>query len=152
MSSMHQRQVSRRRWSWCLLYDERFKWQMEAKERACLFLSSTNSDVSVSKEVLWLCSMVQWRHYSGTNWSRASIHEYIIDDVKHFFIYGVLPEIVGKWYTRKPVANKEGVVPMPQSTLDTAEDIDSEDYEKPGVIVINSVMVKWFAVTTSLAQ
>ena len=30
----------------------------------------------------------------------------IIDAVQHFFIYGVLLEIVGKWYTRKPIADE----------------------------------------------
>lgn len=30
--------------------------------------------------------------------------------VKQFYIYGVLPEVIGKFYTRKPIANSEGVV------------------------------------------
>ena len=33
--------------------------------------------------------------------------------VEHFFTYGVLPEIVGKWYTRKHVADKDGIVQPP---------------------------------------
>lgn len=28
-------------------------------------------------------------------------YESAADNVQHFFIYGALPEIVGKWYTRK---------------------------------------------------
>ena len=28
----------------------------------------------------------------------------------NFFIYGVLPEVIGKWYTRKIVADADGVV------------------------------------------
>jgi len=39
-----------------------------------------------------------------------------IDTVQQFFVYGILPEIVGKWYTRKPVANSEGVVTIPICT------------------------------------
>ena len=27
-----------------------------------------------------------------------------------FFIYGVLPEIIGTWYTRKHVADEDGIV------------------------------------------
>ena len=26
-----------------------------------------------------------------------------LEDVKHIFIYRILPEIVGKWYSRKPI-------------------------------------------------
>ena len=38
------------------------------------------------------------------------------NDVKHFYVYGVLPEVIGKFYTRKPVANCEGIVPVPISS------------------------------------
>jgi hypothetical protein len=34
----------------------------------------------------------------------------ILQSVKHLYIYGILPEIVGKWYTRKPIANEAGVL------------------------------------------
>jgi len=61
-----------------------------------------------------------------------------IDTVQQFFVYGILPKIVGKWYTRKPVANSEGVVPIPicTSTDSTDEQQDtqsdeSEDMSKP---------------------
>ena len=53
----------------------------------------------------------------------------VIDSVQHFFVYGILPEIVGKWYTRKPVANSEGVVPIPTSTDLTDEQQDSDETE-----------------------
>ena len=35
-----------------------------------------------------------------------------IDSVRHFYIYGLLPEMIGKFYTRKPVANSDGTVPL----------------------------------------
>ena len=53
----------------------------------------------------------------------------MIDSVKHFFVYGILPEIVGKWYTRKPIANSEGVVPIPTSTDLTDEQQDTDKCE-----------------------
>ena len=54
----------------------------------------------------------------------------VIDGVQHFFVYSVLPEIVGKWYTRKPIANSEGVVPIPSSQdADEQQDSDSDDCE-----------------------
>ena len=36
--------------------------------------------------------------------------------MQHFFVYGILSAIVGKWYTQKPVTNSEGVVPIPTCT------------------------------------
>ena len=43
-------------------------------------------------------------------------------DMKYFFIYGILPEIVGKWYSRKPVAVDDGTVLLPIS----AEESEAE--------------------------
>ena len=52
-----------------------------------------------------------------------------ISAVKNFFMYGVLPEIIGKFYTRKPVANSQGTVPVhitisPAGTSQEGEDDD----------------------------
>ena len=44
-------------------------------------------------------------------------------------MYGVLPEVVGKWYTRIPVADASGKVPLPMP-LDPQDCEDSEDYTK----------------------
>ena len=53
--------------------------------------------------------------------------EGLIGDVQHFFKYGILPEIIGKWYSRKPIADAEGIVPIIQ---DKHAGDDEEDYEK----------------------
>ena len=50
-----------------------------------------------------------------------------IPKVKQFFIYGVLPEIIGKWYTRIPVADEDGTVPFPESDLDDEDTVDSDE-------------------------
>ena len=39
---------------------------------------------------------------------------------------GILPEIIGKWYTRKAVANETGVVDLPK----VEESPEEEDPEK----------------------
>ena len=44
--------------------------------------------------------------------------QHTIDNVEHFFKYGILPEIIGKWYTRKHVADASGAV-TEKSTLPT---------------------------------
>ncbi len=54
----------------------------------------------------------------------------IMESIEHVFVYGVLPELVGKWYTRKPVADSEGVVSEPSSSCTSAVVEDQEDYEK----------------------
>ena len=74
----------------------------------------------------------------------------IIDDLQHLFVYGVLPEIVGKWYSRKPAANSNNAVapdPLPE---------DDEDYDKVwcycnqpshGEMILcdnKSCQIKWF--------
>ena len=46
----------------------------------------------------------------------SDFHQSMVDAVKHFFVCGVLPEIVGKWYTWKPVANSQGTVFTPSAT------------------------------------
>ena len=50
---------------------------------------------------------------------------------RNFFKYGILPEIIGKWYTRTPVTQSDGVVAIPAATTLTVEEDagydDSED-------------------------
>lgn len=37
--------------------------------------------------------------------------QFFQDNARHFFMNGILLEIVGKWYTRMPVAEKDGTIP-----------------------------------------
>ena len=53
-----------------------------------------------------------------------------MDKVQNFFVYGMLPEILGKWYTRKPVANSDNIVQVLPSNDDSAQDDDQEDYTR----------------------
>ncbi len=42
--------------------------------------------------------------------------------------HGVLAEIVGKWYSRKPVADNDGIVPLPDTESSEASRTEqSED-------------------------
>lgn len=40
-------------------------------------------------------------------------YECKMDAAEHFFTYGILPEVLGKWYTRKHVADEDGIVRTP---------------------------------------
>jgi len=48
-----------------------------------------------------------------------------LESLYDFFVYGMLPEIIGKWYTRRPVADTANVVPRPVPT--EAHDLNDED-------------------------
>jgi len=54
-----------------------------------------------------------------------------IEIVKYFFTNGCLPEIVGKWYSREPVADSTGVVPVPCAAV-TAEATEGDDDDDDG--------------------
>ena len=61
----------------------------------------------------------------------CAFFETIMREVHHFFVYGMLPEVVGKWYTRKPVADCNGVVPISCSTKATDHGKqENEDYTR----------------------
>ena len=51
----------------------------------------------------------------------------IVEQLQHYFTYGILPEIIGKWYSRQLMSNSENIVEMSDSSS-TAE-VDEEDYE-----------------------
>ncbi len=54
--------------------------------------------------------------------------EDIMPKIEKLFVYGVLLELIGKWYTRKPIADYSGVVPEPTSTASTS--VDKDEVEK----------------------
>ena len=80
------------------------------------------------------CDFVVWTT-TGLAIERISADEHFFrsrfDNLQHFFIYGILPEIVGKWYTRIPVTNSDGIVPQPVRNAPSNTDVDTgEDITK----------------------
>ena len=80
------------------------------------------------------CDFMVWSEKDGTLVERvpadSDFFENFAGDLQDFFVYGTLPEIVGVWYTRQPVSNKENSV---KSTLTDKNDMDyddNEDYKK----------------------
>ena len=54
-------------------------------------------------------------------------------ELQHFVITAVLPEMIGKWYSRKPIADENGIVSEPanpNTSKSTFQDEDDEDYTK----------------------
>lgn len=55
-----------------------------------------------------------------------------MEAVTRFFTYGILPEIIGKWYSRKPVADGEGLVQEPSANgEETTNDVNEDDESTP---------------------
>ena len=72
-------------------------------------------------------------------------------DAKNFFIYGVLPEIVGKWYTRKPVADDSGTVQTTSKIQDEDECEDEDDtMNQVCGVTVKNVVDKWSCATTKM--
>ena len=60
-------------------------------------------------------------------WRELQLIENFMKTLWKMLIYGVLPEIIGKWYTRKHVADQDGVV----RTLTAMEDSTRAEEENP---------------------
>ena len=102
---------------WTLKQDHAYYYQVQLQLHIC--------DVNYADFVVWTeKNITTERILQDTEFFNSKV-----DNVKHFFIYGVLPEIVGKWYTRGPVADSSGAVPLPTtiSTDTTTTDLTEED-------------------------
>ena len=105
--------------------------QWSLKREHCYYYQ-VQTQLHVSKRLY--CDFVVWSENDGliVEWidkDDAFFHS-IVDDVQYFFTYGVLPEIVGKWYTRIPVANSDGIIPIVTDSDKEPMDQDGEDYTK----------------------
>ena len=72
----------------------------------------------------------RWSHGDFVVWSKDGIliERILRDDIffnmgaiKHFIIYGILPEIIGKWYSQQPVADADGLVQTPTMSEETED-------------------------------
>jgi hypothetical protein len=53
-------------------------------------------------------------------------YDSLMADVKQFFVYGILPELIGKWYTRQPIADNGGVVPEHEALCSSKSTQDND--------------------------
>ena len=122
-------------------FDERSTFCMEKHEgqwmlkRNHAYYYQVQTQLNVCR--LPYCDFVVWTE-STIIQERITVdtefYEGLMDDIKHFFMYGVLPEIVGKWYTRKPIADSSGIVPdassITEATLMSSSTSSTEDTEE----------------------
>lgn len=85
------------------------------------------------------CGFVVWAANGGILKERILIdHNFFnsfVDDAEYFFKYGLLPELVGKWYTRKPVEELSLCHKRQRKMMQTQRIMTN-----PGVTAINQVM------------
>lgn len=89
--------------TWTLKRNHAYFYQVQIQMKVC----------RVSK-----CEFVVWTK-TGISEETIPVNDEFLDEVMenvtNFFKYGVLPEIVGKWYTRKPIADSQGIVQQPSA-------------------------------------
>ena len=75
------------------------------------------------------CDFIVWtegQHRVDRILRDSNFFETEMDQVKHFFKYGILPELTGKWLTRAVVSNREGIVPIISNDQDKDAPTDME--------------------------
>lgn len=81
---------------WSLQHDHAYYYQVQLQMRVC----------KVS-----YCHFIVWSKSGQIN-QLIPFNEDFVQSIKneitHFFKYAILPELLGKWYTRKPVPNYNG--------------------------------------------
>ena len=111
--------------NFCMSLDDG-RWSLK---RSHAYYYQVQSQLAASK--LSYCDFVVWTE-NGFASERitfdSKFFEDVMKEVHHFFVYGMLPEIIGKWYTRKPVVDCSGVVNASFTAPSTEE--DTEDYSK----------------------
>ena len=102
---------------WVLRRGHTYYYQVQAQINVC--------NVEYGDFVVWTESDIAVKRIARDR----RFYEEATEKIEHMFIYGILPEIIGKWYTRKPVEDSSGVV---QTHTETEQIIveDTEDPEK----------------------
>ena len=102
---------------WVLKRDHQYFYQVQTQLNVC--------KLPYADFVIWT--------ENGMKYEQILLHqkffEELLDIIRHFFIYGVLPELLGKWYSRKSIAGDDGIVVHPVDVA-SSSDSDEEDYEK----------------------
>ena len=101
--------------NWTLCRDHAYFYQVQAQMEVCN-VQYTDFVVWTEKEVL----MERISHDKG-------FFETQMPNVNHFFVYGILPELIGKWHARQPVANKSGVVEVAHTLKSHIEGNDTDE-------------------------
>ena len=104
--------------AWSLKRDHMYYYQVQLQLHVC-------DDVRYADFVVWTKNTIAIERIHQDN-------EFLrnkVQSVRNFFIYGVLPEIVGKWYARGPVADPSGVVSLPTTSASTAVESEEDENE-----------------------
>ena len=100
--------------NWMLKRNHAYYYQIQLQLHVCR--------LSHGDFVMW---SQKERIYIDTNYLDSKM-----DVVRHLFVYAVLPEIVGKWYSRRPVADDHSVVDISDPQQLTADNEEQDDPDK----------------------
>ena len=90
--------MTKKEGKWSLRRDHSYFYQVQTQINVC--------NVEFGDFVVWTkTGMLEERIMKD-----RLFFEEAVNNVEHIFVYGILPEIIGKWYTRTPIANSAGVV------------------------------------------
>ena len=104
---------------WILRRDHTYYYQIQTQLNVC--------NLSYCDFVVWTEGDSAVERITVDN----TFYETVMEDVKHFFIKGLLPEIIGKWYTWKHIADNIGDVALPSTSAPaTNTDDQFKDYSK----------------------
>ena len=99
---------------WKLICEHTYYYQVQAQINVC--------NVGYGDFVVWTTNDLIMERIAPDQ----EFYEQMAEPIEHFFIYSILPEIIGKWLTRRPIANEKGVVKIPELI---EEDFTEEDME-----------------------
>lgn len=101
---------------WKLMREHAYYYQIQMQMNVC--------DVGYGDFVVWTEKEIAVERISIDR----EFYEGLMDDVAEFFTLNILPEIVGKWYTRQNVADDQGIVPVTKHH--SSSDPPEEDPDK----------------------
>ena len=105
---------------WTLKHDHTYLYQVQTQLNVC--------QMPYADFVVWTKNGMTFERIPR----ETQFLEIYSETIKHFFTYGILPEIVGKWYTRQPIADDDGIIDCVTNTkpVGSSGGDDDEDYEK----------------------
>ena len=86
---------------WELIREHTYYYQVQAQINVC--------NVGYGDFVVWTTNDLIIERIAPDQ----EFYKQMAEPIEHFFTYSVLPEIIGKWLTRRPNANENGVVKIP---------------------------------------
>ena len=115
--------MTKQKGKWSLWREHSYFYQVQAQINICSF--------EFGDFVLWTEDGIMVERIARDR----EFYEEAMKNIEHVFVYSVLADIIGKWYTHSPIANSAGVVIPPDHQMDVENgsqvDLSEDDDEGP---------------------